>query len=99
MKESKPDGKEIAVFFLAQPFIVAYRGWGMSLIWNWFVAAMFALPLMTVPVAIGISCFVAFFKTIPSAKESKDSPIESLGKSFGGTTVLLLYGFIAHQFQ
>ena len=37
--------------------MIVWQGYVLSVIWEWFIAATFALPLLSIPVAIGLSLF------------------------------------------
>ena len=46
------------------------RGWVLSILWGWFVAPLFGLPLLDIPHAIGVVLVVGFLTM--SQKSDKD---------------------------
>lgn len=37
------------------------NGWAISVLWLWFVAPLFGLPVLTIPQAIGLSLVIGMF--------------------------------------
>lgn len=81
------------------------NGFVLSKLWEWFVAPTFELPLLSIPVAMGISVVVAML-TYQSSKSDKKSESKSLNEAVielilevtlkPATT--LLVGWIIYQF-
>jgi len=77
-----PDGEEVAmsclgsiVLILLSPFLAMYYGWGLWLLWNWFVTPI--MPGISWHVAVGLMLFAVFIKT--KANEFKnDKPISEV---------------------
>lgn len=64
--------KVVGVLLLS--FVVAiYEGWVLTVLWKWFVASTFALPLLSIPVALGITIIVfAFHASLFRGLEKED---------------------------
>ena len=61
-----------AVVYVAAAVIV--KGYVLSVLWSWFVMPTFALPTLSVPLAIGLTMVVAVVlprPTIPTPAEEK----------------------------
>ncbi len=37
------------------------NGWALTILWGWFIAPIFGLPILTIPQAIGVGMVVTFF--------------------------------------
>jgi len=48
----------LAGIFLLIPVLVIWRGYALSVLWGWFIAPLFGLPLLSILAAIGI-CIVS----------------------------------------
>jgi len=61
MKNADRSSCVLAVLSLALviPSMV-WRGYVLSLLWGWFIAAKFAIPSLRIPEAIGLACVVSF---------------------------------------
>ncbi len=51
-----------AVFYLfvVLPFGVAWSGYVLSILWGWFLVPVFAVPVLSVPAAIGVALVVSY---------------------------------------
>jgi hypothetical protein len=75
--------------------IVLLRGWGLSLLWAWFVVPTFSgLPSLNILQALGLALVVSLFNgmKLPWAKSEEDSkakkseeeePLPTFGESMG----------------
>ncbi len=85
---------------------VVANAYALSVLWGWFVVPLFALPALSIPVAMGLSVIVNFM-TSHSTTESKtsddDEPWETLLKAFIYVIFrpgfALLFGWIIHSFM
>lgn len=74
------------VTLLILPFTCFMRGWAISTLWNWFVAAPFNAPHLTVLTAVGLSMAINLFtfdfnKAIKDASEDETDWSTNLVKS------------------
>lgn len=51
--------KVFILTWLLMPFTTYFRGWAMVKIWNWFIGPWFALPSLSIPVAMGMILFLS----------------------------------------
>ncbi len=69
----------IPFLLLAIVPIVAYNGWVLSVLWNWFVPNIFtSAPHLSIGEAIGLALVVAAFLNIQSNDEKQE--YDSLGQ-------------------
>jgi len=80
---------------------VIFGGFVLSKLWDWFMVYAFALPSISIPVALGISMTVTL---ITGAKESKDDMetcrdfFEKIIKIVARQAMFLLMGWIVYLF-
>jgi len=66
-----------------------WRGYVFSVLWKWFIVPVFpAMPLLSIPVAIGIALVAAFLAFQYTYSKDERSELEKWGGTFG---VMLLY--------
>jgi hypothetical protein len=85
---------------------VLVRAWVLVTLWEWFIVPVFiGAPVITLPVAIGISLIVGMFtqhlqtKTPDPQKSKAELVIESLSNAMIAPLVTLFFGWIALQFM
>ena len=98
----------LATFAVGVPALLlvtnVWRGYVLSVLWGWFVAPHFALPAISIPIAIGISCMVGLLTMHRSGSEAEQE--KSAGEKFAVALVVsllapaiaLLIGWAAFQF-
>lgn len=81
----------VVVFLLTAVVGSIWRGYVLSVLWKWFVVAHFGLPLITIPVAIGISLLASMLthQHTNTGKDNKE-PLEQLLYIFVMTFLLPL---------
>lgn len=86
--------------FIAWAFVSSVlNGWAFSILWGWFIVPTFAIPALSVPLAIGISMCVSYVTYVPKFVKGEDEDttgliIFSLLKPF----IVLLFAYIVKQF-
>lgn len=76
----------IALAVFGMSFIILFRAWVISLVWNWYIASGFGVDEISVVTSLGISVLVAlvtyrtdlFKDDFPGKKSSTDIIWESL---------------------
>jgi len=51
---------KIIVVLLMIPISVLLDGWALTILWDWFIAGLFELPVLTLGAAIGVSLVVKY---------------------------------------
>jgi hypothetical protein len=90
---------------IAIPFIVLFivgsiilDGWVISVVWSWFMPRLFNLPILSIPAAIGVSCLLSSFKSIPKRDKEKTDEGDVLyyiGMTLLKPALILLTAYIA----
>lgn len=87
--------------FAAAAVGVLYYAFVMTVLWGWFVVPTFLVPQLSISVAIGLLFTTALFREISwsnmSAAKDFDSKYKLLA-TLGKPTLILFFGWIAHQF-
>lgn len=85
---------------------VLIRAWALVTLWGWFVVPVFAgAPVITMPVAIGISLIVGMFTQhlqdkVADPKKSKSEAItDSIARAVLSPVITVVFGWIALQFM
>lgn len=95
------------LYFLLLPVSYALSGLALSTLWGWFVTPTFDLPVLSIPVAIGLATIVGYMTNHTSAEDSsrKKTKEENLSyilyASFYAIfrpLFALLTGWIVYQF-
>jgi hypothetical protein len=104
--KSNTDGWAFSVWLITIVPVTFFRGWVLSVVWNWFIPKIFhGMPVLTIGQALGLSLVIMLFTaSLPTISKELD------GKSFGyklynimtssllkGAMVLFI-GFIYHFF-
>lgn len=78
-----------------------YKGYALSVMWAWFIASTFGLPLISVPVAVGVMYSVILFKHMPSKLEQDNMQEYSARLAFDilVPSIVLLFGWIVKGFM
>jgi len=75
------------------------RGIVLVKLWQWFVVSSLGLPVLSIPVAIGISMIVSFLTTTRMPKEDDNfEPGKMLGIVVFYPLFVLFFGWIIHFF-
>ncbi len=87
----------IAFIIISLP-LVALNGWALHILWGWFIVPVFALPMLEVPQAIGISVVVSFLTVTIKPMDNDDEYYPTLIKGvltgFFKPLVFLATGFL-----
>lgn len=97
------------LFVACVPLAVAFNGYVLSVLWDWFIVSTFAVPHISIPVGIGIMSIVAFLTQgiSKNAFEERFTKVESLSglqltfvvASFGPGGAALLFSWIVTKFM
>lgn len=86
------------------------RGWVFIMLWSWFVTPVFNLPMLNMPVSIGLCTIIAYFTSVVGL-DTATLKLELLGKSqtkvFTETVISSIIwslmalgtGYVAHLFM
>ena len=79
------------------------NGWVLSILWSWFVAPLFGLPLLSIPVAVGIAITVKMLTHEYSdytfkGKNARELICKAIGHSIFGSLFVLFIGWIVTLF-
>ncbi len=85
------------------PAIALVRGYVLSIVWEWFVVPIGAVPI-SIPTAIGLAMMVNFVSKDIDWSSDKDKPLGAiLGRTISAGLIapwlLLLVSYVVHQFQ
>jgi hypothetical protein len=91
-------------FFTIAALSISYKGYALSVLWDWFLVKTFEFQSISIPTAIGITLIVNFIISQPKVnKESEDLDAEAFFKmALIGTvipTLTLLMGWITTLFM
>lgn len=64
----------IAATILWMVYTCTLSGWALSILWSWFMVAVFALPALTIPQAIGVSLVVSYLTHQVDHKDDRSRP-------------------------
>jgi len=104
---NEKNGKSILLLI---PFIFAgiilsiiLKGWVLSILWSWFIVPTLGLPILSIPIAIGISIVVGLLTHQYNDFNTTDTKMsELIGKSIGhsiiGPLLTLFVGWVVHSF-
>ncbi|MCX7241547.1 MAG: hypothetical protein NTU86_14030 [Burkholderiales bacterium] len=80
------------------------NGWALSVLWGWFIAPTFALPHLSIPLAIGV-IMTARLVNQPQydGEKYKDKPLSeyvgiALGMTIIGPLTSVFLGWLVRQF-
>ena len=82
----------VGVFVLI-PVLLIWKGFALSVLWGWFVAPLFGLPLLSIPSAIGICIVVGLIRYRYDASDHEKS-FKPLGMQFASPAASLGVGWI-----
>lgn len=68
-----------------------WKGYVMTILWSWFLIPAFGFPILSIPVAIGITMVIALCVAVPSKKSETDP-----GKLAG---MVVAYGYLVPLFS
>lgn len=79
-------------------------GWALSIMWEWFIVPVFALPSLDIAQAIGLSCIVTILaprqtqNNSGSKKRTFEVIIETSAQAFLVPLLTVGFGWIVYQF-
>jgi hypothetical protein len=93
-------------FFVLGPALTIWNAYVLTVLWVWFVVPQFGVRALSAPVAIGISYIVSnLTRRSPKREEEREKKpfdkwmIEVCVDSFVSGAVVLLFGWVVHQFM
>jgi len=78
-----------------------YDGYTLIKLYNWFIINTFHLPILTMPIAIGITLFMEMFQKIPNDSGEKNARkilLKIIYNIITKNSLLLILGYIVHKF-
>lgn len=78
-----------------------WYGWVLHVLWGWFVTPTFAVPLLTIPQALGLAVILRMFTYTAGGAESdqgRDVWLRPLVVGYVYPAVALLFGWIYSWF-
>lgn len=60
------------------PSLALVQAWAASTIWNWYMPHVFALPMLSIPAALGLACVVSIFKGMGTPRDVKGKTTSDL---------------------
>lgn len=86
----------VAVMFT----MAVYRGWIIAHFWAWFIMPTFPVKALSIPVALGISVFMAILTHTPRARTPgvQQTVIESFFVGISRNTIFFGIGYIIARF-
>lgn len=63
---------EIVFGTLMLAITMIVNGWGLSVVWNWYVPAIFGLPYLTLAQSLGLSIVIRMFVGSSSGESDKN---------------------------
>ena len=79
-------------------------GWALSIMWEWFIVPVFALPSLGIVQAIGLSCVITLLaprqiqRNSGVKKSTFDVVIETSAQAFLAPLLAVGFGWIVYQF-
>lgn len=82
----------VAATILSMVYTNLLSGWALSILWAWFVVAVFALPALSIPQTIGVSLVVSYLTHQVDHKDDRTRPFaEILASSIAYGTLKPLF--------
>ena len=79
---------------------ITYNAYVMSVLWAWFIVSTFQLPVLSVPVGVGIIAIVALFKTANRDNTDREDHVKfSHIIGFVKPSMALFVGWVALKFM
>jgi hypothetical protein len=79
-----------------------WEGFVLTKLWMWFVVPTFGLPMLTIPVAIGLALIVGFLTHQMRQTNRDEEPLVQAASLFGhgffNAGVILFMGWVVHSF-
>ena len=93
----------LIISFFGLAFLGAiWRGYAFSILWGWFIVPIFGLPVLSIPLAIGLSMVVSFltyqFIHTVDDRSVKDKAIEGISLGILHPAFALFFGWIVTLF-
>ena len=79
----------LALIIITIILAIAFKGFVLSVLWEWFITPVFGLPLLSISQSLGVALVVT--SLVPTPKESSAAP-------FIGPAIVLVFGWILHLF-
>jgi hypothetical protein len=78
---------------------ITYNAYVMTILWAWFIVATFGLPVLSVPVSVGVIAIAALFKSVNRDNaDREDAIVFGHMTSFLKPTACLAVGWVAFKF-
>ncbi len=94
-------GKTV-IFSMIMVISVTVHGYGLSILWGWFISPVFSIGPISVPYAIGLATVFAFIASKPEKEQEAKDPMEAalyaLIYTLAKFVFSMISGFIVLQF-
>ena len=92
----------ITAGILLVPYMMIINGWAIAKLWGWFMVPIFGLPVLTIPMALGVGTVVVYLTHRIDWAEAKTDSGKGIGhvlvKGFAIATfkplISVLFGYI-----
>jgi hypothetical protein len=92
----------IILTFSIVSLLSIYDGFVLTKLWMWFVVPTFGLPMLTLPIAIGLALLVSFLTHQRPAenpnKSTSEQIVDQIAHGLSSTTIIFLMAWIVHLF-
>jgi len=92
----------LVVFICIVVYSNVLNGWALSILWGWFIIKAFGLPVLSIPLAIGVALVVGYITHQVDTKKDEREIGEILFNGFlYGTAkplIALSIGWVVHLF-
>ena len=93
----------IVAFALAITVGAIINGWVLSILWEWFIAPVFNLPSLSLPLAIGLALVISYltYQNIdckPKESDDGDAVIKLVMVMVLRPLLVLFFGWVIHLF-
>jgi len=76
----------LIAYIVLIPYSMILNGWAFAKLWAWFIVPSFGLPLLSIPVAMGVALVVTYLTyQVPNSK-SDYNMVELLFRGFSFAT-------------
>jgi hypothetical protein len=75
----------------------AFEAWTITMLWSWFVVAVFGLPALSIPAVLGLEMLVKTFMFNPYKNDLKDmDSTAAIIQHLVVSVVALIAGYVIH---
>ena len=82
-------------FLLLTAVSMAFNGYVLTILWDWFVVPFFGIDSLSIPSAIGIAMIVRYLTHQREAHDDKEKVMDKLGEAFIYAIIMPLFVLFA----